>query len=292
MTLKPVNYYETFISSIDTKICLSIYKQDKNKPVVVFLPGTMVSPLFYDEFLLKIAENGFNVVGVHFVSHGKSPKDKKVFSFEDMKQNVKDAITYVLTNFNNQTILMGSSQGGILAIAVAGEDNRIKAVFPHNILLPSLPESIEITRFPHILKYSYKSVVNFIKWNGKIFPGLQLPMTFYLSLNRVTESRKIKEDIYKDDSILKTYPLYFLSSLFGADITKITDGSIKCPVVVIASIKDPLFSFSYTKKVYELIKAPEKEMVVFDEPYHLIFNECIENILDPIVEKLKEVKFD
>ncbi len=70
-------------------------------------------------------------------------------------------------------------------------------------------------------------------------------------------------------------------------MTKITDGSIKCPVVVIASSKDLLFSFSYTKQVYELIKAPEKEIIVFDEPYHLIFNECIDKVLDPIAEKLK-----
>lgn len=289
MTLNPLNYYEAFISSTDTEICLSIYELDENKPVVVFLPGTMVSPLFYDEFLLKLAEKGFNIIGVHFVSHGKSPKDKKLFSFEDMKQNVKDAITYAFDNFNKKIILMGSSQGGILAIAVAGEDNRIKAVFPHNILLPSLSESIEITRFPNFLRYFYKSLLNFIKWNGKVFPGLQLPMTFYLSFDRVTESKKIKENFYNDPYSLKSYPLHFLASLFGADMTKITDGSIKYPVVVIASTKDPLFSFSYTKKVYDLIKAPEKEMIVFNEPYHLILNECIENILDPLVEKLKSI---
>ncbi len=290
MIPKRVTYYETFISSIDTEICLSIYELDKNKPVVVFLPGTMVSPLFYDEFLLKLAEKGFNLVGVHFVSHGRSFK-KELFSFEDMKQNVKDTITYVLKNFNDKIILMGSSQGGILAIAVSAEDDGIKAVFPHNILLPSLPDSIEITRFPNFLKYFYKSIINVIKWSGRVFPGLQLPMTFYLSFDRVTKSEKIKEDFYNDDYSLKFYPLYFLASLFGADMTKITDGSIKCPVVVIASSKDPLFSFEYTKKVYELIKAPEKEILVFDEPYHLIFNECIDDVLDPIAEKLKEVKF-
>lgn len=290
MTSKHVAYYETFISSTDTEICLSVYELDKNKPVIVFLPGTMVSPLFYDEFLLELAEKGFNVVGVHFISHGRSYR-KELFSFEDMEQNVKDTITYTIKNFNDKIIVMGSSQGGILAIAVSAEDNRIKAVFPHNILLPHLPESVEITRFPNFFKYCYKSVVDFIKWSGRVFPGLQLPMTFYLSFDRVTKSKKIKEDFYKDNYSLKSYPLYFLASLFGADMTKIIDGSIKCPVVVIASTKDPLFSFNYTKKVYELIKAPEKEMLVFDEPYHLIFNECIDDVLDPITEKLKEVKF-
>lgn len=78
-----LNYFETFIPSTDTEICLSVYEVDRNKPVVVFLPGTMLGPLFYGEFLLKLAGKGFNVVGVHFISHGKSPRDKKLFSFED-----------------------------------------------------------------------------------------------------------------------------------------------------------------------------------------------------------------
>lgn len=35
----------------------------------------------------------------------------------------------------------------------------------------------------------------------------------------------------------------------------------------------------------------KKTLLVFDEPYHLIFNECIDKVLDPIALKLKEVKF-
>ena len=31
-----------------------------------------------------------------------------------------------------------------------------------------------------------------------------------------------------------------------------------------------------------------KEMLVFNEPYHLIFNECPERIIGPVVQKLKE----
>ena len=57
------------------------------------LPGTMTHPLFYDQFLTALAESGYNVIGVHT---------------------------------NDNVILMGSSQGGILCPACACEDDRIK----------------------------------------------------------------------------------------------------------------------------------------------------------------------
>jgi esterase/lipase len=81
--------------------------------------------------------------------------------------------------------------------------------------------------------------------------------------------------------------LSFLASLFTADLSGITDGSIKCPVVVIASKGDPLFSFSYCSTVFEKIAAPKKEMLVFDEPCHLILNECVDKVIEPIVEGLR-----
>lgn len=51
---------------------------------------------------------------------------------------------------------MGSSQVGILATAAAGVDHRIKAVLPHNILLPSLSESIYVTSIPKLFKPVYR----------------------------------------------------------------------------------------------------------------------------------------
>ena len=73
-------------------------------------------------------------------------------------------------------------------------------------------------------------------------------------------------------------------------MSRVSDGSIKCPVVVIASTGDTLFSYSYCLEVFEKIAAPHKEMLVFDEPYHLIFNECPERVIGPVAQKLNEYK--
>jgi len=40
-------YKEIYIASTGTKICLSIWDNKHNCPVIIFIPGTMVHPLFY-----------------------------------------------------------------------------------------------------------------------------------------------------------------------------------------------------------------------------------------------------
>lgn len=281
-------YKETLIDSYGVKIALSIYESNKDDPCIIFLPGTMTHPLFYDEFLSLLAKNKFNVIGVHPVSHGKSPRARKLYSFEDMIENVKDTISYCVDNFNNEILVMGSSQGGILSIAAAGMDQRIKAVFPHNILLPSLNESISVTSIPKIFKPFYKVIPVIMRIGAKIFPGLQIPITAYLELDRIFTVEETKKQFYQDPIGLTKYPLNFLSSLFSADLDLITDGSIKCPVVVIASKGDTLFPFEYCCKVFDQIKAPQKDMLVFDEPHHLIFNETYNEVIDPIVEEINK----
>ena len=282
------NYREVLIDSTDTKIALSIYETKRQKPCVIFLPGTMTHPLFYDEFLSRVAENGFNVIGIHFISHGKSPRDKKVFTFDDMIQNVLDTMKFVKKHYNNKIALLGSSQGGILSLAVAGRDSRIKVAFAHNVVLSSLKDTIVITRFPLYLKPFYKVVPLLMNLVARFFPRWQIPITAYLDFDRITKSEEIKRQFYSDPIGLVSYPLHFLATLFSVNLDCITDGSIKCPVVVIASKGDLLFPFDYCAKVFGLIAAKKKEMVVFEEPYHLIFNECIDEIIDPIVNKLGE----
>ena len=285
---RPEYYEEVTIKSNSVPIVLSIWKSKKEDPCIIFFPGTMTHPLFYEEFLNLLSLNGFNVIGVHLVCHGKSPRVKELYSFDEMLQNGKDAISYAIGRFNNKIFIMGSSQGGILTIALAGLDNRIKAAFPHNILIPALPDSICVTRFPNSFKHIYNLIIMTMKMGRKVVPRLQLHVSFYLDVKKVTRDKEIYGKLERDPIGFMKYPIYFLTSLFCADLKQVYDGSIKCPVVVLVGKKDPLFPFEHTKKVFKLIKAPHKEMLIFDEDKHLIMNECVDRIIDKIVCKVKE----
>lgn len=284
-------YEEITIESNQAPIVLSIWKSSKEDTCIVFLPGTATHPLFYEVFLRSLAENRFNVIGVHPVCHGKSPRIKKLFSFDEIVQNGKDAVTYAFENFNSNVIVMGSSQGGIVAIALAGQDERIQAVFPHNILVPKVSDSIVVTRFPGFLQKYYTFAIRFIERLAKIFPEIPVPVSLYLDLKKVSSNKEIIKGFYNDPIGFMSYPLYFLSSLFTADLSSIQNGSIQCPVIVLAAKGDPLFPEAYTRQIYEMIKAPYKELILFDENVHLLLNESVPHVLTLIVHKLNSIKF-
>ena len=279
-------YRETLINSAGARIALSIYESGPTRPWVIFIPGTMTHPLFYDDFLTALCANGYSVIGIHLLSHGKSPRHRKIYTFDDMIQNVRDTITFCTENFSDNIILMGSSQGGMLSVAVAAEDHRVRAVFAHNAVLPVLKESITITRFPEFFKHFQKIIFAFMKFGAWAFPSLPVPITTYLELDRISRSPEVIKQYLSDPLGLTAYPLSFMASMFCAELPGVTDGSIQCPVVVIASTGDELFPQEYMRMVYEKIVAPEKKMLILEEPYHLLFNECVKKVMGPVVKEL------
>lgn len=253
---------------------------------MIFIPGTMTHPLFYDDFLTTLCANGFNVIGIHLISHGKSPRDRKTYTFDDMIQNVRDTISFCEENFSKSIILMGSSQGGMLSLAAAAGDHRIRAVIAHNAVIPADKESITITRFPNFLKHFQKLTVALMKIGATLFPALPVGISMYLELRRISESEEILSQYLMDPLGLTAYPLSFMASMFSADMSGVTGGLIKCPVIVIASTGDKLFSVEYMSGVYDQIKSSHKKLLILDEPCHLIFNERVDSIIKPVIKEL------
>jgi alpha-beta hydrolase superfamily lysophospholipase len=285
---RPEVYEEVLVEASGAPVVLSVWSGKSGAPSVVFLPGTMSHPLFYEEFLDGLAQAGCNVVGVHLQGHGKSPRARRPFSFEDLLQNALDAVSYASERFGDEVLVLGSSQGGVLATALAARDQRIKAVFAHNVLDPSAPESIRITRFPTWLQPYHKILVEAMKAAASVLPRLPLPLGFYLDDRRVFGEEWTRKQFYSDPLALTSYPLYFLASLFSVDMSFLRDGAIRCPVVVIATTGDRLFPFDYVQELYKAIVAPYKEMLIFELDRHLIFNECVEEVLPSVVAKLEE----
>jgi hypothetical protein len=60
-------------------------------------------------------------------------------------------------------------------------------------------------------------------------------------------------------------------------------------VLVVAATGDPLFGFGYTQRVFDRIVAPAKELLVFEVDRHLLFNECVELVSDPLVDCIRRL---
>ncbi len=281
-------YNEVSIPSSGTEIVLSLWEADHAEGVIVFMPATMVHPLFYKDLLHCFAAEGFHVVGVHPVGHGKSPRNKDRFTINDLVQNGKDAVGFALERYGLPVIAMGSSQGGVVTAALASEEPRIAAAFPHNMMLAELPDSITISRFPKWLRHIYKPVQGFFKFCGKIIPDLKLPLGFYLERKRISRNPSLWEKVASDPLCLSLYPLCFLSSLFTTVFPGITDGSILCPVYVIADSGDALFTREYTYKVFDELKAPWKELVEFHFNDHMLMVNHPREVSRRVAGKMRE----
>src|SRR5512142_3099484 len=96
---RPEAYREVVIWSAGARIVLSVWDGAAEAPVVLFLPGTMAHPLFYEEFLDAINRAGLTVAGLHGQGHGKSPRERRPLTFASLVENARDAVTWIRDAF-------------------------------------------------------------------------------------------------------------------------------------------------------------------------------------------------
>ncbi|MBK9180588.1 MAG: alpha/beta fold hydrolase [Acidimicrobiales bacterium] len=284
-------YEEHLVPAGGAEIVLSVWRADGDGgsagPPVVFLPGTMTHPLFYEEWCDALATSGFPVVGVHFRGHGKSPRGVAP-TFDGLLDDARVAVGWAADRFGGPVVVMGSSQGGILAVALAATgDERVAAVVAHNVLDPTLPESFGVTRFPEWLAPVGPTLTVLLALVARVAPDVAVPVSAYLDADRVFHEEWSREQFESDPLGLRSYPLGLLAGLLTADLSGIGDGSIRCPVVVVAATGDALFTLDYTRSVFERIVAPVKELVELDLDCHLVFTEAVDEALDPVVGALR-----
>ena len=92
-----------------------------------------------------------------------------------MVANAVDAVDWAADHLDGPVVLLGSSQGGILAMAVAARSPRLALVVAHNILDPSLPESLAVSRLPGWLVGAYRPLLATLRLVARIAPGLPVP---------------------------------------------------------------------------------------------------------------------
>jgi len=262
-------YEEVSFLSCGAPITLSIWKAGKNAPSLVFYPGTMASPLIYSELLHRLRAYGFNVLGIHQLSHGKSPRIKKNFTFQDLLQNGRDAVSYALERFGGRVALAGHSQGGILCLAQAGVDERLDVALPFCFLLPDQPEAVEITRLKRFAPQRER-LLHILQRAAVHMPRFPVVIPMYLELERVFAGSYgfSAANVLRDTRL--SYPLAYVASLFSANLSYLTQpGHIRCPVLGMVAADDALFTPELMRETLRRIEAPHKELIVMPGGGHM-----------------------
>ncbi|HEY5186461.1 MAG TPA: alpha/beta hydrolase [Actinomycetes bacterium] len=233
---------------------------------MTFLPGARTHPLLYEEFCDALARAGFTVVGLHGQGHGKSPRVRRPLTLGALVTNARDAVGWARREVSDRVVACGSSQGGVLAMAVATVEPQLTAVVAHNILDPRLPDSLLVTPVPGTPAAGLPRAAGRAPDGRPGRPGVAGPV------------RRLPGDgpghpRSGDRRLLLDRPL--------------RDGSIRCPVLVVAGRGDPLSPLGYTRQVFDEIVAPAKELLVVETDVHLLFVEALEATLPPLLQRLR-----
>ena len=283
-----IEYSEHKIESGQSNIVLSVWEPQEPEAAIVFIPATMLHSLCYEPLLRGFAERGYAVAGLHPIGHGKSPRGMNRYTLKDFIQNARDAVSFALERYQTPVLAMGTSQGGIVAAGLAAEDDRLAAVFSNNIMLSELPDTIQLTRLPKGIRRIYRLWKKIVKLSAFLLPDLSFPADYYLDASRLNFTDDIITSLRNDPLCLKRYPLSFLSSLLNTHIPGITNGSIHCPVYVVADSGDKLFEQEYTQKVFERLRAPYKELVSFNTGGHMLMLTSCDEVCETLTHKIHE----
>ena len=82
-------------------------------------------------------------MGLHLAGHGKSPRLRRRLTFDLLVANALDALGWTQNTFPGAPrVLLGTSQGSVIAMAAAARTDRLDRVVLHNLLAPELPDSL------------------------------------------------------------------------------------------------------------------------------------------------------
>lgn len=273
------------IMSDRIRLHLDVIEQNPDSPTIVFIPGTAVYSLCYAEILFKISEAGYNIVGFDPRGHGRSEGERGDYTINELMIDAKNVISYAIKRFNKKVTLMGSSQGGIVALYMAASDPRLDAVICQNFADLTSPESTSLTKHPRLFKY----LRMLMGPAGELLPNAQVPVAAYIDLDKIPVKGfgTIRNFIEQDPLTIKTVSLRALRSL-GSTELPIPLAKIKTPVMVFQGDADSIFAVDYTKKIFEQIGA-KKRMKVFTDMSHALMSENATEILPEILNWLSEV---
>jgi alpha-beta hydrolase superfamily lysophospholipase len=284
----PQIYGERLIVSRGAPIAVSVWRPAAPRQAVVFVPGTGVHPLFYEEFLDALAGAGRVVVGVHPRGHGKSPRVPGVLRWGDLVSNAVDASAWAAEAFGLPVVLIGSSQGSLVALLATAEGAPVQGVIAHNVFDPNDPDAAMVTRFG-AFRGAQRQARRALSSAAGLVPRLPVPITGYLDPDRVFGATWTRELFDVDPLVLRSYPLRFLADLVSVDTRGLYDGSLTVPVMVLAARADPLFPLDGIRAVVQRLQAPSMDLVVLDTDCHLVLNEALDLALPPVLAGLEDL---
>lgn len=283
------NHFDRFeiqrIQSGKIEIHLDVLEVDKEKPTVVFMPGTNAYAMIYSEFLAGIADQGVNIVGFDPRGHGRSGGGRGSYTISELLCDFRAAIRYARDRFEGPIFIAGSSQGGICAFYLAAEGYPVAGAICHNIADLDKDESVCLTKFP-AWTAKFKFMINF--W-ARLFPEVPFFMNWYIRLaGEPIRDLGSSRDMLKAGGLLVPFiRLKGLASL-GSEPLPVKVEGIQTPVMLIHGEEDIIFPKAYVEDIYNRLTC-EKEYYLCEGAHHYVLFDEVEQLVSPVINWISKI---
>jgi len=268
---------EDHMMSDGLRLHLDLFLSGPEDPALVFIPGTSVYALFYAEFMHKMRQSGFNVIGLDPRGHGRSEGRRGSYTVSELVSDARAATDYAIDRFGDRVAICGSSQGGITAFYAAASDNRLKAAVCHNIAVLGGPGAFGLTRYPRLM-----ALASHLLPLTRLAPEVRVPVTTYLDLEaESTRFGKSAMEFMKADPLaVMSIALKALASLASTPLPHPIE-EIRVPVMVIQAEHDNIFDESYVRGIYDRLTC-EREFLLVPGAPHLVMTNDVDTIVPRI----------
>ncbi|OGP58853.1 MAG: hypothetical protein A2V67_19250 [Deltaproteobacteria bacterium RBG_13_61_14] len=267
------------------KLNLDIIEVDRGRPVVVFVPGTSVYSLLYSEFLLALADRGYNIVGSDPRGHGRSEGAPGSYTVAELVTDTRAAVGYARKRFNDQIAVVGSSQGGIVAFYVAATEEKLAGVVCHNVADLCDPASVKLTRNPALSRLMKPLLPIF----ASLAPELKIPISLYLDLEAEPMRGFGNAKVFLDQDPLayKSIRLKGMASLASEKLPRPVE-QITTPVQILHAGRDNIFPQDYVEYIYNRLTC-KKSLKIYPDLPHLILTEHVDIVVPDVAKWLEEI---
>ncbi len=283
---------EDFIETTKNIIHLDIYDTftDKTKPTILFIHGTAVYSRFYADFLYKLHEQGYQIIGLDLPGHGLTDGRRGHFSMEELVAAVSEVNSHVMEKYNERVILMGSSLGGILTLYTLANDERFLAGICVNAAVLNEGEYQK----EHIkVSGIYKLLMPAVPYFAKLIPILGISVWVYLDAKNLVqkpESIELIDVLLKDELLTDKYTLKSLATQMRAIPAKPVE-EINTPIMILNGSKDIIFSEDYMQKLFDRLESSKnKKIEIIPNSSHMVLLENIQDCLEKIVNWLSIIE--
>ena len=285
-TVIPFDRFEQeSVLSGGVRLHLDVVEVNRNRPTVVFMPGTNAYAVLYGEFLGALADRNYNIVGFDPRGHGRSGGSRGSYTLPELVADMRAAVGYARKRFGEPIVVSGSSQGGITAFYLAAEKCPIAGVVCHNVADLGDPESVRITRSPGLSRLMKPIVMRL----GRILPELKVPMTSYINLQAepIKGLGNSKDLLFRGPLLVPFIRLKGMASLASEELPCPVE-EMSIPVLILHGEKDTIFPQGYIEHIYNRLNC-RKALKVYEGFHHYILFDHVDAILPDVLTWLEEI---